>query len=220
MRNRKSLFVIRKPARLPAGKAGPAGESDIVNIKSHFFLLVICFFLLSCGTDYVPKPKGFFRIDLPEKQYTEYSSDCPFSFEHPIYSKVSQYTGTNTMPCWMNIDYPKFQGRLHLSYFAINNNIEEYLEDSRSLAYKHTVKAEAIDEKLFIRDVARVYGVLYEIEGVSTASSIQFFLTDSTTHFLRGALYFNIAPRNDSLAPVINFIKEDIYHLIETFKWK
>ena len=195
-------------------------KSGIVSIKSHFSLLAICFFLFGCGSDYVPKPRGLFRIDLPEKQYTEYSSDCPFSFEYPTYARVSPHTGPNTMTCWMNIDYPEFRGRLHLSYFAINNNIEKYLEDSRSLAYKHTVKAEAIDEKLFIRDVARVYGLLYEIEGVSTASSVQFFLTDSTTHFLRGALYFNVAPRNDSLAPVINFIKEDIYHFIETFQWR
>ena len=120
----------------------------------------------------------------------------------------------------MNIDYPEFQGRLHLSYFAVNDNVEQYIEDSRSLAYKHTVKAEAINERLFIKDEARIYGLLYEIEGVSTASSVQFYLTDSTAHFLRGALYFNVAPRNDSLAPVINFIKEDIYHLMETFEWK
>jgi len=94
------------------------------------------------------------------------------------------------------------------------------MEDSRKLAYQHSVKAEAINEKLVKRDTAKVFGLLYDIEGLNTASSVQFFLTDSTNHFLRGALYFNLVPRNDSLSPVIKFIKKDITHLIETFKWK
>ena len=189
-------------------------------VKPLNIILLIACLLSACGSDYMPKPTGFFRIDLPAKKYINYSSDCPFSFEYPAYSRISPYTGPNNMDCWMNIDYPEFQGRLHLSYFAVNDNVEQYIEDSRSLAYKHTVKAEAINERLFIKDAGRVYGLLYEIEGVSTASSVQFYLTDSTAHFLRGALYFNVAPRNDSLAPVINFIKEDIYHLMETFEWK
>jgi gliding motility-associated lipoprotein GldD len=93
------------------------------------------------------------------------------------------------------------------------------LEDSRELAYKHTIKAESINEKIFLKPGRNVYGMLYEIEG-NTASSVQFYLTDSTKHFLRGALYFNIQPNKDSLAPVINFVKEDIKILMETFKWK
>ncbi|MFH1319377.1 MAG: gliding motility lipoprotein GldD [Bacteroidota bacterium] len=177
-------------------------------------------FLTSCGGDYVPKPRGFFRIDLPQKTYIEYNSDCPFLFEYPTYAMITPHVGVSTMPCWMNIDYPEFKGRLHLSYFALNNDLEKYLEDSRKLAYKHTIKAEAIDETLIKGDSARVHGLLYNIEGISTASSVQFFLTDSTNHFLRGALYFNVSPRNDSLAPVINFIREDIFYFIESFRWK
>lgn len=97
---------------------------------------------------------------------------------------------------------------------------EKFLEDSRTLAYKHTIKAEAIDETLIRRDKQHVHGIVYEIRGANTASSLQFFLTDSNNHFIRGALYFSVAPKNDSLAPVINFIKADVNHFINSFKWK
>ena len=131
------------------------------------------------------------------------------------------------MPCWLNIEFPQFKGTLHLSYFNMTENnqlgnrnrLEKYLEDSRSLAYKHTIKAHSINEEKIERGKDHIHGIIYQIDGLNTASSIQFFLTDSTKHFVRGALYFNVAPRNDSLAPVISFVKSDIYHLIETFNW-
>ncbi len=119
----------------------------------------------------------------------------------------------------MNIEFPQYKGKIYISYKPISHNIGALLEDSHTLAYKHSIKAEAINERLFIDEENRVYGVMYDITG-DVASSVQFFVTDSVTHFVRGALYFNLQPNSDSLAPVIDFFREDIIHLIETIRWK
>jgi len=182
--------------------------------------------LIGCTNGYTPKPSGYARIDLPEKKYNSYTGDCPFTFEYPQYAEVNPHQGQGSMPCWLNMDFPGFKGRLHLSYFAVDEqdssftSIDKFLEDTRGLAYKHTIKAQAIEETIIRKDTAKVHGIIYEIQGSNTASSLQFFLTDSSNHFMRGALYFNVAPNNDSLFPVINFIKEDVGHFIETFEWK
>jgi len=173
----------------------------------------------SCENPPVPKPKGYFRIDLPEKEYVRYDEDCPFTFEYPNIAMIEKDNSRVTEPCWINIAYPAFKGKIHLSYKKVEGNIREYLEDARELAMKHTVKASSIEEELVMIDSTNVFGLVYYLQG-STASSCQFFLTDSVNHFLRGALYFNAPPNPDSIAPVDNYIKQDIRHFINTFKWK
>ena len=180
-------------------------------------LMVMSF--ICCKRHYTPKPAGYLRIDLPEKAYREYDSTCPFSFEYPVYGKIIVDTSRIAEPCWINIEFPRFGGKIHLSYKTVNKNLNTYIEDSRTLAYKHTVKADAITETLYSSDERKVYGLLYEIKG-DAASNVQFWVTDSSRHFLRGSLYFNVQPNADSLAPVINFVRDDIIHLVETLKWK
>jgi gliding motility-associated lipoprotein GldD len=173
----------------------------------------------SCGEPhYTPKPRGYFRIDFPEKSYQTYSEDCPFSFDYPTYATIQPYTKSEQQ-CWFNIDFPKQRARLHFSYFPIQNNLNQHLENSRTLAYKHTVKATEIEETLHLDSINKVYAHRYTISG-NTASASQFFVTDSSTHFLRGALYFSSHPNADSLAPAIDFIQEDITRLIQSFRWK
>ncbi len=184
------------------------------------FLIPVLFVLLySCGSGYSPRPEGYFRIDFPERDYTIYENDCPFTFEYPSFAKVVPDESSNAEPCWLNIDFPGYRGRLHLSYKEVDGNVNVFIEDARKLAFKHTVKADAIDESMFFDHGERVFGTLYEIKG-EVASSVQFFLTDSTDHFLRGALYFYVQPNKDSLAPVIDYFTEDIVNLMETLRWK
>ena len=186
------------------------------------FILIILLSvaMVSCDGDYTPKPRGFFRIELPEKSYHLYNpDDCPFRFEYPGYAEVSYDTDPGSEPCWINVVYPTFKAELNISYKPVNNNLNQYLEDSRNLAYRHTVRAEAINEKIIETGNPQVHGIYYELEG-NTASAAQFFVTDSSKYFLRGSLYFNVAPQRDSLEPVINFLKEDIIHLINTLEWK
>jgi gliding motility-associated lipoprotein GldD len=183
--------------------------------KPLFCLLLL---VAGCGNTYTPKPRGFFRIDFPKKAYQHYSSDCPFEFDYPVYAEVVKDQGRNVRPCWINIEFPKFKGTVHLSYLKIENNLAKYEEDSRNLTYKHTQKAESIEE-ITIHPSERVYGIYYDIKG-NTASSVQFTLTDSSRHFLRGALYFYTIPSSDSLAPVIDFIRKDVDYMIKTMRWK
>ena len=182
-------------------------------------VLLLITLLMSCRKNYTPKPYGYYRIDFPEKEYIIFDSTCPYIFEYPVYGKIISRDESLTEPCWINISFQDYKGKLHLSYKEVDHNLDQLTEDSRTLAYKHAIKADAIDEKTYFNSKHSVYGILYEIKG-NAASSVQFFMTDSTRHFLRGALYFDTRPNKDSLAPVIEFFEKDILHIIETLEWK
>lgn len=191
-----------------------------MKIKSSIILVFFTLIFFSCGNDsYTPKPKGYFRIDLPKKNYQALDKDCPFNFQVPTYTSLSQNRNNPDKPCWFDINFSKLNASIYLSYKPVNDNLNDFLEDSRTLAFKHTVKANDIEQKVIINTEKKVYGLVYLIEG-NAASSYQFHLTDSTTHFLRGSLYFNNIPNQDSIQPVLDFVKEDITKLIETFEWQ
>jgi gliding motility-associated lipoprotein GldD len=189
--------------------------------KTTIYLLLSIFAsnFLACSESYTPKPRGYFRITFPEKEYRKFESDAPFKFEIPVYSNMIKDTMDMAEAWWYNLNFPKMKGTIHISYKDINKDLNKYIEDSRTLVYKHTIKADAINEQTFVKRNKHIYGILYEIQG-NAASPYQFFVTDSTKHFIRGALYFNVYPNKDSLAPVFKFIKKDIVHLMETVEWK
>ena len=166
-----------------------------------------------------PKPRGYFRINFPEKSYRIYDSICPYTFEIPVYARMNQDKHNGANPCWLNLEFPKYKATVYLSYNSVNNDIGKFLEDAHDIANRHQVKATGLDEITVLRDSAKVYGLVFDIAG-NTASSVQFYLTDSTRHFLRGSLYFYSAPNIDSLRIVVDFIKKDILHLINTTSWK
>lgn len=172
----------------------------------------------SCEQDYVPKPRGYFRIDFPEKSYVDYEGKCPFSFELPAYTKVELIRSESYDSCWFNVSFPRHNAKVHFTYLPVHNNLELYLEDAYVFAFKHEVKANAISRTQYHNPDSRVSGLLYDIKG-NVASNLQFYATDSTNHFLRGSLYFEVKPNQDSLAPVIDFIKADVVHLLETLEW-
>lgn len=185
------------------------------------FILSITLLLSSCDEEYTPKPRGYFRIDLPENSYQTFKSDCPFSFEYSTYAKAAVYKGKQIENCWYNIYYSKLNATIHLSYTPLQSksDLETQLANSRTLVYKHTVKADGIEEIPISYESKNVYGLLYNLSG-NSASQAQFYVTDSSRHFLRCALYFNSSPNADSIAPVLNYINKDIDHLITTFKWE
>jgi gliding motility-associated lipoprotein GldD len=183
-------------------------------------LAILCF--TACDEDeevYSPRPRGYFRIDFPEKKYRLYDSICPYTFEIPTYSRIEKDKHSGAEPCWLNLEFPKFNATVHLSYKKLNNDLTQHLENSHYFANKHQVKATGLEEVTIVRDSAKVYGLLFDISG-NTASSLQFYLTDSTQHFLRGALYFNSIPNSDSLKIVVDFLRKDILQLINTSRWK
>lgn len=192
--------------------------------KNNFIPLILHLaFVLSlfagCRKATTPRPYAYFRIDLPEPAYQPVETDTilPVSFEMSKYAEISTYRKHED---WINVDYPQWNARIHCSYMHINRDTFAIVtEESRDLAYKHTMKANAIMETRYENDTNHVYGILYEITG-NAASPAQFYMTDSCHHFLRGSLYFNNLPNADSIAPVSEFILNDMMHLIETLRWK
>jgi len=176
----------------------------------------------SCSNDFTPKPRGYFRIALPEKKYILMDSVYPYKFEYPAYARITNDPLSPQEKNWINIEMPVFHGRIHISHKPLTdkNLLVKYTEDTRTLALKHMAKASGI-RNIAINDPGRkMYGLVYEINGMGAASPYQFYLTDSTRNFLRGSLYFDAVPNNDSLAPVIDYVKSDIQHLFETINWK
>jgi gliding motility-associated lipoprotein GldD len=168
----------------------------------------------------IPKPAGYYRLDYPEHAFQTYSDEnCPYSFQFGALAKIEKVEAEN-QNCWFNVVYPGFKSKIHFSYYPISrNDLSMYTEDSRKLAMKHLVKADDFGES-YVRDTAtQVYGTIYDFRG-KAASNFQFFLTDSATHFVRGALYFEVEPNADSLAPAEHYIEEELMHLIQTFSWK
>lgn len=192
----------------------------ILNIGVFLFFSLMG---LTACTDqsYTPKPQGFFRIYFPKKAYQSFTQDAHFSFQYPKYALLKQDTGKDAMESWYNIYFPDFKGELHLTYYDMNSKarFDKLVEDARAFAFKHTVKANAIDQTVIHNSKNKVYGLYYNIEG-NTASSLQFFLTDSVKHYFRAALYFNERPHYDSIQPVVQFLKQDIDVLVNSFRWK
>lgn len=179
---------------------------------------------VACNSPYVPKPQGYFQIPLPQKKYVLFNEpDYPYSFEYPAYARVVKdstfFDSIPENPYWINIDFPRFDGRIYMSYKTIGKyKLEQLVNDAYKMTDKHTVKAAGIEDSL-MHPSPGVSGIFFKVEG-DVATANQFFLTDSTHHFLRGALYFNATPNEDSLRPVNEFLVKDMQHLINTFHWK
>lgn len=190
----------------------------LINSLITLILLVLA---TSCGDkNPQPKPRGYFRIDLPEKQYVTLDTMRYYSFEYPTYATITPDMYSLQEKDWVNVEFPRFKGTIHISYKPVDGNLSAYLEDAYVMITKHIGKATGIRDSLIINKERDVYGLMFYLDGEGVASPLQFYLTDSTNHFMRGSLYFNVVPNNDSLQPVIDFITDDVRHLIETLEWK
>lgn len=179
------------------------------------------FFLLSCGQDYLPKPKGYNRIDIPSHSYQVLDQELPYRFEYSSHSAVEPDSFNLHEKTWINLNYPHLGARVHFTYKPVmdnEENLRHYLNDALSLTSKHQIKAYGIEESV-LRTPQGYTGLVAELAG-EVPTQFQFFVTDSTSNFLRGALYFNTAVKNDSLAPVIEYIKVDMMHLINTLEFE
>jgi gliding motility-associated lipoprotein GldD len=179
---------------------------------------------ISCNSDYIIRPKGYFRIELPRHEYKVFDKpEYPYSFEYPVYGNIirdtSYFEDKPENPYWINIDFPSLNGKIYISYKEIGENkFEKLVDDAFKLTYKHSAKATAINDSL-MRTPNGVSGIFFTVGG-NAATAQQFFVTDSVKHFLRGALYFDATPNEDSLAVVNKFLEVDMKHLINTLKWK
>lgn len=190
-----------------------------------FVLAVILF--CSCGEErvYSPKPKMFPRVIFPDQTYDEFKLDvCNFTFEKPGYAKIktgiSFFGEKSSHPCWFDLELEEFKGALHFSYNPIDGSqsLDKLVSDAFRIVEQHNSKAEYREEVL-IENGNGVNGLLFNIQG-PVASPINFFLTDTTEHFVRASLYFNSAVDPDSIAPVLDFVSKDIQNILNTFEWK
>tara|TARA_B100000945_G_scaffold315920_1_gene315903 strand:- start:737 stop:1312 length:576 start_codon:yes stop_codon:yes gene_type:complete len=178
------------------------------------YLTIVLTLFFGCKERFSPKPTGYLRIDLNEKIDTLFNpNNCPFYFNTANYFKLKEKNN-----CWIDLTCPEHNATIHFTYKSINGNLFELLEDSRNMVYKHTIKADAINEKRYMNYANNTYGTLYDIKG-EAASSVQFHITDSLHNFIRGALYFNVTPNQDSLRPIVHYLREDIIRMMETLKW-
>lgn len=191
-------------------------------MKQPSSFLVIAFVAVvvwSCSQDFLPKPKGYNRIDLPEAAYQPLPDTLPYQFDYSKHAVLFPDTSWISERYWVDIHYPYFDAFIQLTYKPINKDslVEGYLDDSYRLTSQHNVKAYAIEERILYLNSGNIASVT-ELEG-DVPTQFQFHITDSTDHFLRGALYFKTATKNDSLAPAIDFIKNDMVHMLNTLQW-
>ncbi|MFT3748412.1 MAG: hypothetical protein QM768_08855 [Agriterribacter sp.] len=206
---------------------------------SFSFLFLVLF---SCNSNYTPKPRGYFNISLPEHQYQLFNQQgYPYTFEYPVYADIvkdsAYFDADPDNPYWINIDYPSFNAKIYLSYKTIGgksiykvktangykdsssiNTFDNLRGDAYKITFKHTTKASSIEDSAFV--TSQGYGGVFFQVGGNAATGKQFFVTDTTKHFLRGALYFNDTPNEDSLNIVYDFIGKDMQHMINTVRWK
>jgi len=186
-------------------------------------LLISSLPVISCNSVYTPKPRGYFKIAFPQHQYQEFNEPgFPYSFEYPVYAQVvkdtSFFEAKPENPYWINIDFPQFHAKMYISYKQIaSNNFDKLREDAYKLTFKHTAKATSIEDSI-MKTPLGVSGVFFDVGG-NAATAKQFFVSDSVKHFLRGALYFDSTPNEDSLSIVNRFLEEDMRHLINSLQW-
>jgi len=230
------FFYIRKRARKKIAEKGKKTQNCQKICVFHFFfvslqpnlrimakrLLYILplagLLLTACGRPDAPKPYGYYRIATPPHTYRLFDDpEYPYSF---LYSRaaVIRPVAYQDEAYWINIVYPTLNAAIHCSYKPVQGNLRQLTDDAWEFVFNHAVKASAIPEHAYANPEARTYGVLCELQG-NTASPLQFYLTDSTSHFFRGAVYFNCVPNQDSLAPLIEYMHEDVLNLIETLRW-
>ena len=205
--------------------------------------VVILFFLFSCNSTYTSKKKGYYNIEFPERKYLVFDEpDVPYSFEYPAYANIvkdsTYFDSTPENPFWRNIDFPQFNARIFLSYKQVGgraiykekmpngeyadssgiNYFDRMVNDAFNLTNKNEAVATSIKDSLFVTP-NNITGIFFKVGG-NAATARQFFMSDTSTHFIRGALYFDTTPNADSLKPVQDFLQTDILHLINTFRWK
>ena len=203
----------------------------------------LVYLLVTCNEPYSSKKRGYFKIDFPEHRYKTFdTAGFPYAFEYPEYATIMQdstyFDSTPENPYWINVDMDRFHGKIFLSYKDIGGRVvfkvkgadgqyhdsvgtnifDNLVGDAYTLTSKNEFIASSIHDSLFVNP-SGVSGIIFQVGG-NAATPLQFFMTDTASHFLRGALYFEATPNADSLRPVVDFVKEDIFHMIRSFRWK
>ena len=183
-------------------------------------IVTVLMTLFACDRGYLPKPLGYNRLELPTPAYQSLPDTLPYTFEYSKHATLLADTSTISERFWIEIYYPDIKSNIHITYKPLMGNqqlLKEFMDDAYTLTAKHQIKAYAINEAITTTPSGKT-AIIAELEG-EVPSQFQFTVTDSTTNFLRGALYFNTQVKNDSLAPAIEYMKRDMMHIINTLEW-
>lgn len=186
-------------------------------MKNLLALFITAFVFCACEEDVQPKPKGFLALQYPAPEYHRVYMDCPFSFEKNNIADITPAREAHR--CWFNLKYPELNGTIFLTYKPVHNNLKKLLLDAQKLPLEHTIKASGIESETYTNEFHKVYGNFYEVMG-NAASQAQFYVTDSSNHFLTGSVYFDVRPNYDSIVPAANYLIKDIRHLMESIRWR
>lgn len=182
------------------------------NITVLIFITIFSF--IACKEDATPKPSAQLRLEYKTPVYIPLESICDFGFDYNSESNLTIKEGCNLV-----LDYPKMKASVYISYKSINENIETLLRDAQKLTYEHVIKADDIIEQPFVNSKDKVFGMFYQVGG-NAATNAQFYVTDSTKHFLTGSMYFYAKPNFDSIFPAAHYLKNDMQLIMETLYWK
>jgi len=177
-------------------------------------LAVVFLSVFGCKDEVLPKPGGQLRLDYPQAKYFPFEGACPFTFD--VNSDAIVKTESS---CNLTIEYPKMKATIYMSYKPVQGNVQEFLRDAQTLIYKHVIKADNIIEQPFMNRKDKVYGMFYSVTG-NAATNGQFYVTDSTKHFIECSVYFYAKPNYDSIYPAASYVKDDMQMIMETMKWK
>lgn len=194
-------------------------KNKIANPKWTILTLVVLA-CMACNRVSTPRPYGYYRIATPDTAYVDFAKsqgNYPYTFALSKNAVVEPRTDVNE-PYWINIVYPALNATIHCSYKPVRNNLRELTNDALEFVYRNASFATAIPERDYMHPEVNVYGVLFDLEG-NTASSCQFFVTDSTRNFFRASVYCNCPPNADSLAPVYQYLRTDVIRMVESFEW-
>lgn len=179
-----------------------------------FTSIAIVFLTASCKDEVLPKPKAMLRLDYPTAEYVETDVDCAYIFDRNMASNIEE-----NKDCSLVLDYPQMKGAIFLTYKKVDGNIRELMIDAEKLTYEHVVKADQIAPVEYLHPEEKVYGKFFEVTG-NAASQSQFYVTDSTDHFVTGSLYFYAKPNYDSILPAAMYLQNDIRNIMESLRWK
>jgi gliding motility-associated lipoprotein GldD len=224
---------------MPISKIHNAKNSGLTSCV----LLLLLSFSFGCNSTYTSKKKGYYKVDFPKKEYIKFDKPgFPYSFEYPQYANIARDSSfldaSPGNPYWLNIDFPAFNGKIFISYKIIGgtsiykvkdsegkyrdslgkNTFQNMVNDCYNLTYKNDIKANSIEDSV-MHTPNHITGIFFRLSG-NVATAKQFFLSDTLHNFLRGALYFDATPNEDSLRPVNDFLQEDMKHIINTFQWR
>lgn len=183
-------------------------------MKFNIGLFILLISLLSaCGEDVLPKPKAMLRLEYPSVGEGKLETDH-FSIRYNEAAGLNAETNSS-----FRLDYPFMKGSIFINYKPVNDNLDKLLIDAQKLSYEHVVKADGIYEEPIVNEAHKVFGMYYEVKG-NAASQSQFYVTDSTRHFVTGSLYFYAKPNYDSILPAAVYLQKDIRNIIESLRWK